>query len=80
MTRDGVVEETPQAYKDVDAVVNVSHESRNCYKSCKISAYWCDKGLSEDDLELERLKAKRLAEMQKNISSKQKVDNTPEPI
>ena len=26
MTRDGVVEETPQAYKDVDAVVNVSHD------------------------------------------------------
>ena len=26
LTRDGVVEETPQAYKDVDAVVNVSHE------------------------------------------------------
>ena len=34
--------------------------------------------MSEDDLELERLKAKRLAEMQKNISSKQKIDNTPE--
>lgn len=26
LTRDGVVEETPQAYKDVDAIVNVSHE------------------------------------------------------
>jgi tRNA-splicing ligase RtcB len=26
LTRDGVVEETPEAYKDVDAVVNVSHE------------------------------------------------------
>ena len=26
LTRDGVVEETPQAYKDVDRVVNVSHE------------------------------------------------------
>ncbi len=26
MTRDGVVEETPQAYKDVDSIVNVSHE------------------------------------------------------
>ena len=25
LTRDGVVEETPQAYKDVDSVVNVSH-------------------------------------------------------
>ncbi|MGH1522067.1 MAG: DNA-binding protein [Nitrosopumilus sp.] len=34
--------------------------------------------MSEDDLELERLKAKRLAEMQKNLSSKQKVNNTPE--
>jgi len=26
LTRDGIVEETPEAYKDVDAVVNVSHE------------------------------------------------------
>jgi len=26
LTRDGVVEETPQAYKDVDAVVDVSHK------------------------------------------------------
>jgi len=26
LTRDGIVEESPQAYKDVDAVVNVSHE------------------------------------------------------
>jgi tRNA-splicing ligase RtcB len=26
LTRDGVIEETPQAYKDVDAIVNVSHE------------------------------------------------------
>ena len=34
--------------------------------------------MNEDDLELERLKAKRLAEMQKNISSKQKIDNPPE--
>ena len=42
LTRDGVVEETPQAYKDVDAVVNVSHNLGNCYKSCKISAYRCD--------------------------------------
>ena len=26
LTRNGIVEETPQAYKDVDAVVNVSHQ------------------------------------------------------
>ena len=26
LTRDGVVEETPEAYKNVDSVVNVSHE------------------------------------------------------
>jgi tRNA-splicing ligase RtcB len=26
LTRDGMVEETPEAYKDVDAVANVSHE------------------------------------------------------
>ena len=35
--------------------------------------------MSEDDSELERLKAKRLAEMQKNISSQQEIDqNKPE--
>jgi DNA-binding TFAR19-related protein (PDSD5 family) len=34
--------------------------------------------LSEDDFELERLKAKRLAEMQKNISSKTDTELTPE--
>ena len=32
-----------------------------------------------DDFELERLKAKRLAEMQKNISTKNKVQSNPEP-
>lgn len=32
LTRDGVVEETPQAYKDVDSVVNVSHNlGRNIF-------------------------------------------------
>ena len=35
--------------------------------------------MSEEDSELERLKAKRLAEMQKNISIKQEVESTPEP-
>ena len=35
--------------------------------------------MSEEDSELERLKAKRLAEMQKNISTKQELKNTPEP-
>jgi len=34
--------------------------------------------LSEEDSELERLKAKRLAEMQKNISSKQEINKTQE--
>ncbi|MFQ5782156.1 MAG: DNA-binding protein [Nitrosopumilus sp.] len=34
--------------------------------------------MSEEDSELERLKAKRLAEMQKNISSKQEIKNTQE--
>jgi DNA-binding TFAR19-related protein (PDSD5 family) len=34
--------------------------------------------LSEEDSELERLKAKRLAEMQKNISTKQEVEPTPD--
>jgi len=33
--------------------------------------------LSEEDSELERLKAKRLAEMQKNISTKQEIENKP---
>ncbi|MDH3203484.1 MAG: DNA-binding protein [Nitrosopumilus sp.] len=35
--------------------------------------------MSEEDSELERLKAKRLAEMQKNISSRKEVEQTPEP-
>ena len=35
--------------------------------------------MSEEDSELERLKAKRLAEMQKNISTKQRIESTPEP-
>ncbi len=34
--------------------------------------------MSEEDSELERLKAKRLAEMQKNISSKQETEPSPE--
>ena len=34
--------------------------------------------MSEEDFELERLKAKRLAEMQKNISSQQKIEKTQE--
>jgi len=34
--------------------------------------------LSEEDSELERLKAKRLAEMQKNISTKQEIAKTQE--
>lgn len=36
LTRDGVVEETPQAYKDVDAVVNVSHEIGIATKVAKL--------------------------------------------
>ena len=35
--------------------------------------------MSEEDSELERLKAKRLAEMQKNISTKKQVQSNPEP-
>ena len=35
-SRDGVVEETPQAYKDVDAVVNVSHELGIATKVAKL--------------------------------------------
>jgi len=34
--------------------------------------------LSDDDSELQRLQAKRLAEMQKNISSRETVEETPE--
>jgi len=34
--------------------------------------------LNEEDSELERLKAKRLAEMQKNISTKQEAEPTPD--
>ena len=35
--------------------------------------------MSEDDSELQRLQAKRLAEMQKNISSRETVEDTVEP-
>ena len=34
--------------------------------------------MSEDDSELQRLQAKRLAEMQKNISSRETIEQTPE--
>ena len=34
--------------------------------------------MSEEDSELERLKARRLAEMQKNISTKQEAEPTPD--
>jgi tRNA-splicing ligase RtcB len=36
LTRDGVVEETPEAYKDVDAVVNVSHDLGIATKVAKL--------------------------------------------
>ena len=36
LTRDGVVEETPEAYKDVDTVVNVSHELGIATKVAKL--------------------------------------------
>ena len=36
LTRDGVVEESPQAYKDVDAVVNVSHNLGIATKVAKL--------------------------------------------
>ena len=36
LTRDGVVEEAPQAYKDVDSIVNVSHELKIATKVAKL--------------------------------------------
>jgi len=36
LTREGVVEETPEAYKDVDAVANVSHELGIATKVAKL--------------------------------------------
>ena len=36
LTRDGVVEETPQAYKDVDSVVSVSHDLGIATKVAKL--------------------------------------------
>ncbi len=36
LTRDGVVEETPEAYKDVDSVVNVSHNLGIATKVAKL--------------------------------------------
>ena len=36
LTRDGIVEETPQAYKDVDLIVNVSHDLGIATKVAKL--------------------------------------------
>ena len=36
LTKDGIVEETPQAYKDVDLIVNVSHELGIATKVAKL--------------------------------------------
>ena len=36
LTRDGIIEETPQAYKDVDAVVDVSHNLGIATKVAKL--------------------------------------------
>jgi len=36
LTRDGIIEETPQAYKDVDSIVNVSHELGIATKVAKL--------------------------------------------
>ena len=36
LTRDGIVEETPEAYKNVDSVVNVSHELGIATKVAKL--------------------------------------------
>ncbi|MSV26600.1 MAG: double-stranded DNA-binding protein [Nitrosarchaeum sp.] len=36
--------------------------------------------MSSDDSELERLKAKRLAEMQQNISTRQEIEKTPDNL
>ena len=76
LTRDGVVEETPQAYKDVDAVVNVSHNLGIATKVAKLVSNWGDQGMSDEDKELEILKAKRLAEMQKNLSMQDQSDKS----
>ncbi|MFY9300016.1 MAG: RtcB family protein [Candidatus Nitrosotenuis sp.] len=44
LTRDGVVEETPEAYKDVDAVVNVSHELGIATKVARLAPIGVVKG------------------------------------
>ncbi len=75
-----MVEEAPQAYKDVDAVVDVSHNLGIATKVAKLVPIGVIKGLSDEDSELERLKAKRLAEMQKNISSQQKIEETTRTV
>jgi DNA-binding TFAR19-related protein (PDSD5 family) len=36
--------------------------------------------LTEEDKELELLKAKRMLEMQKNISQRQRIDEKPQPL
>ncbi len=44
LTREGVVEETPEAYKDVDAVANVSHELGIATKVAKLAPIGVIKG------------------------------------
>ena len=44
LTRDSVVEETPQAYKDVDSVVNVSHDLGIATKVAKLMPIGVIKG------------------------------------
>ena len=44
LTRDGVVEETPQAYKDVDSIVNVSHDLGIATKVAKLEPIGVIKG------------------------------------
>ena len=36
LSREGMVEETPEAYKDVDSVVQVSQSSGYCNKGCTL--------------------------------------------
>jgi len=46
LTKEGIVEETPDAYKDVDAVVDVSDSARNSNQSSKINPIRGDKGFN----------------------------------
>ena len=72
LTKEGIVEETPNAYKDVDAVVDVSHSLGYSYKSSKINTDRRDKGLMSEDPDINIIKARKMKEMRELAAAMEK--------